>query len=119
MVVPMWDKLSKLSYQIMFKFINSMREGTEGDDIRSRIVERSSGSVALDLGRWDSETRTLFHNFYEGSPTPVTALLSIAPIIYISANISRLSIYGSYGATLQQIFFLCSIASMILGGWPP
>ncbi|RZC92319.1 hypothetical protein C5167_004067 [Papaver somniferum] len=27
---------------------------------------------------------------------------------------SRLSIYGSYGATLQQIFFFCSIASMIL-----
>nr|GEV93763.1 integrase, catalytic region, zinc finger, CCHC-type, peptidase aspartic, catalytic [Tanacetum cinerariifolium] len=37
--------------------------GTEGDDIRSRIGERSSGSVAPDLGRWDSETRTLFHNF--------------------------------------------------------
>nr|YP_009532255.1 NADH dehydrogenase subunit 2 [Chrysanthemum boreale]YP_010745470.1 NADH dehydrogenase subunit 2 [Chrysanthemum x morifolium]AYA29366.1 NADH dehydrogenase subunit 2 [Chrysanthemum boreale]WEU53264.1 NADH dehydrogenase subunit 2 [Chrysanthemum x morifolium] len=54
-------------------------------------------------------------DIYEGSPTPVTAFLSIAPKISISANISRLSIYGSYGATLQQIFFFCSIASMILG----
>ncbi|KAI5683431.1 hypothetical protein M9H77_04659 [Catharanthus roseus] len=35
-------------------------------------------------------------DIYEGSPTPVTAFLSIA-------------------ATLQQIFFFCSIASMILG----
>ncbi|GJR16122.1 NADH dehydrogenase subunit 2 [Tanacetum coccineum] len=33
----------------------------------------------------------------------------------MTGNISRLSIYGSYGATLQQIFFFCSIASMILG----
>nr|WDS46530.1 NADH dehydrogenase subunit 2 [Aristolochia fimbriata] len=54
-------------------------------------------------------------DIYEGSPTPVTAFLSIAPKISISANMSRLSIYGSYGATLQQIFFFCSIASMILG----
>ncbi|KAJ0715733.1 putative NADH:ubiquinone reductase (H(+)-translocating) [Helianthus annuus] len=54
-------------------------------------------------------------DIYEGSPTPVTAFLSIAPKISISANITRLSIYGSYGATLQQIFFFCSIASMILG----
>lgn len=53
-------------------------------------------------------------DIYEGSPTPVTAFLSISPKISISANISRLSIYGS-GATLQQIFFFCSIASMILG----
>ncbi|CBI23503.3 unnamed protein product, partial [Vitis vinifera] len=54
-------------------------------------------------------------DIYEGSPTPVTAFLFIAPKISISANISRVSIYGSYGATLQQIFFFCSIASMILG----
>nr|YP_010216543.1 NADH dehydrogenase subunit 2 [Macadamia integrifolia]QXX99523.1 NADH dehydrogenase subunit 2 [Macadamia integrifolia]QXX99565.1 NADH dehydrogenase subunit 2 [Macadamia ternifolia]QXX99607.1 NADH dehydrogenase subunit 2 [Macadamia tetraphylla]UBS93297.1 NADH dehydrogenase subunit 2 [Macadamia integrifolia] len=54
-------------------------------------------------------------DIYEGSPTPVTAFLSIAPKISISANMSRVSIYGSYGATLQQIFFFCSIASMILG----
>nr|UIF91913.1 NADH dehydrogenase subunit 2 [Crocus sativus] len=54
-------------------------------------------------------------DIYEGSPTPVTAFLSIAPKISISANMSRLSIVGSYGGTLQQIFFFCSIASMILG----
>nr|XP_033517540.1 NADH-ubiquinone oxidoreductase chain 2-like [Nicotiana tomentosiformis] len=39
-------------------------------------------------------------DIYEGSPTPVIAFHSI---------------YGSYGAILQQIFFFCSIASMILG----
>ncbi|KAL9426547.1 hypothetical protein AB3S75_033352 [Citrus x aurantiifolia] len=54
-------------------------------------------------------------DFYEGSPTLVTTFLSIAPKISISANISRVFIYGSYGATLQQIFFFCSIASVILG----
>lgn len=54
-------------------------------------------------------------DIYEGSPTPVTAFFSIAPKIAISANILRVFIYGSYGATLQQIFFFCSIASMILG----
>lgn len=54
-------------------------------------------------------------DIYEGSPTPVTAFLSIAPKISISANLSRLSIYGSFGATLQEIFFFCSIASMIVG----
>ncbi|KAF3617539.1 NADH-ubiquinone oxidoreductase chain 2 [Capsicum annuum] len=54
-------------------------------------------------------------DIYEGSPTLVTTFLSIAPKISISANISHVSIYGSYGATLQQIFFFCSIASMILG----
>uniref|UniRef100_J3MDK2 NADH:quinone oxidoreductase/Mrp antiporter transmembrane domain-containing protein n=1 Tax=Oryza brachyantha TaxID=4533 RepID=J3MDK2_ORYBR len=45
---------------------------------------------------------------------PVTVFLSIAPKISISANMSRVSIVASYG-TLQQIFFFCSIASMILG----
>ncbi|EPS74676.1 hypothetical protein M569_00051, partial [Genlisea aurea] len=54
-------------------------------------------------------------DIYEGSPTPVTAFLSIAPKISIFANISRLFIVGSYGTTLQEIFFFCSIASMILG----
>lgn len=54
-------------------------------------------------------------DIYEGSPTPVTAFFSIAPKISIFANILRVFIYGSYGATLQQIFFFCSIASMILG----
>ena len=54
-------------------------------------------------------------DIYEGSPTPVTAFLSLAPKISISANMSRVSMVGSYGGTLQQIFFFCSIASMILG----
>ncbi|KAI5016263.1 hypothetical protein ZWY2020_006114 [Hordeum vulgare] len=46
-------------------------------------------------------------DIYEGSPTPVTAFLSIAPKISISANMSRVSIVASYGGTLQQIFFFC------------
>ena len=45
----------------------------------------------------------------------MTAFLSNAPKISISANMSRVSIVASYGGTLQQIFFFCSIASMILG----
>ncbi|KAL4187189.1 hypothetical protein AMTRI_Chr09g17680 [Amborella trichopoda] len=51
-------------------------------------------------------------DIYEGSPTPITAFLSIAPKISISANMSRVSIYGSYGATLQQIFFFCTHSSI-------
>ncbi|KAI3911704.1 hypothetical protein MKX01_029465 [Papaver californicum] len=54
-------------------------------------------------------------DIYEVSSTPVTSFLSIAPKISISVNMSRLCIYGSYGATLQQIFFFYNIASMILG----
>ncbi|XP_042044170.1 NADH-ubiquinone oxidoreductase chain 2 isoform X1 [Salvia splendens] len=77
------------------------------------------GILFIAVGFLFKITAVPFHmwapDIYEGSPTPVTAFLSIAPKISISANISRLSIYGSYGATLQQIFFFCSIASMILG----
>ncbi|XP_047267176.1 NADH-ubiquinone oxidoreductase chain 2-like [Capsicum annuum] len=54
-------------------------------------------------------------DIYEGSPTPVTTFLCIAPKISISANISCVSIYGSYGATLQKIIFFYNIAFMILG----
>uniref|UniRef100_A0A8A6KT10 NADH dehydrogenase subunit 2 n=3 Tax=Scutellaria TaxID=4139 RepID=A0A8A6KT10_9LAMI len=77
------------------------------------------GILFIAVGFLFKITAVPFHmwapDIYEGSPTPVTAFLSIAPKISISANISRLSIYGSYGATLQQIFLFCSIASMILG----
>lgn len=54
-------------------------------------------------------------DIYEGSPTPVTAFLSVAPKISIFANLLRFFLYGSYGTTFQQIFFFCSIASMIFG----
>nr|YP_010707935.1 NADH dehydrogenase subunit 2 [Helicanthes elasticus]WCQ87282.1 NADH dehydrogenase subunit 2 [Helicanthes elasticus] len=77
------------------------------------------GILSIAVGFLFKITSVPFHmwapDIYEGSPTPVTAFLSIAPKISISANISRVSIYGSYGTTLQQIFFFCSIASMILG----
>nr|UPI49064.1 NADH dehydrogenase subunit 2 [Comandra umbellata] len=76
------------------------------------------GILSIAVGFLFKITAVPFHmwapDIYEGSPTPVTAFLSIAPKISISANISRVSIYGSYGAK-QQIFFFCSIASMILG----
>lgn len=54
-------------------------------------------------------------DIYEGSPTPVTAFFSIAPKISISANMSRVFLHSFYGTTLQQIFFLRSIAPMISG----
>ncbi|RZC91689.1 hypothetical protein C5167_027748 [Papaver somniferum] len=77
------------------------------------------GILFIAVGFLFKITAVPFHmwspDIYEGSPNPVTTFLSIAPKISISANTSRLSIYGSYGATLQQIFFFCSIASMILG----
>nr|YP_003275956.1 NADH dehydrogenase subunit 2 [Pleurozia purpurea]ACR19340.1 NADH dehydrogenase subunit 2 [Pleurozia purpurea]QIA60758.1 NADH dehydrogenase subunit 2 [Pleurozia purpurea] len=52
---------------------------------------------------------------YEGSPTIVTAFFSIAPKISILANMLRVFIYSFYDPTWQQLFFFCSIASMILG----
>lgn len=77
------------------------------------------GILFIAVGFLFKITAVPFHmwapDIYEGSPTPVTAFLSIAPKISIFANILRVFIYGSYGATLQQIFFFCSIASMILG----
>nr|YP_009730983.1 NADH dehydrogenase subunit 2 [Epirixanthes elongata]QBB73131.1 NADH dehydrogenase subunit 2 [Epirixanthes elongata] len=77
------------------------------------------GILFIAVGFLFKITAVPFHmwapDIYEGSPTPVTAFLSLAPKISISANLSRVSIYGSYGVPLQQIFFFCSIASMILG----
>ncbi|XP_047313848.1 NADH-ubiquinone oxidoreductase chain 2-like [Impatiens glandulifera] len=77
------------------------------------------GILFIAVGFLFKITAVPFHmwapDIYEGSPTPVTTFLSIVPKISISTNISRLSIYGSYGATLQQIFFYYIIASMILG----
>nr|UTM91993.1 NADH dehydrogenase subunit 2 [Gastrodia kachinensis] len=76
------------------------------------ILSIAAGSLfkitAVPLHMWAPD-------IYEGSPTPVTAFLSIAPKISLFANMSRVFLVGSYGGTLQQIFFFCSIASMILG----
>jgi NADH:ubiquinone oxidoreductase subunit 2 (subunit N) len=52
---------------------------------------------------------------YEGSPTLVTTFFSIAPKISILANMARVFTYNFYDPTWQQLFFFCSIASMILG----
>nr|UPI49009.1 NADH dehydrogenase subunit 2 [Balanophora laxiflora] len=78
------------------------------------------GIISIAVGSLFKITAVPFHmwapDIYEGSPAPVTAFLSIAPKISLSANIARVFIYGSsFGATLQQIFFFCSMASMILG----
>ncbi|XP_041027041.1 NADH-ubiquinone oxidoreductase chain 2 [Juglans microcarpa x Juglans regia] len=63
-----------------------------------------------------NDHRNGIQNFvYEGSPTPITTFLSIVPNISIFANISHVSIYGSYEATQEQIFCYYSIASKILG----
>nr|YP_010737522.1 NADH dehydrogenase subunit 2 [Zantedeschia aethiopica]WEQ71672.1 NADH dehydrogenase subunit 2 [Zantedeschia aethiopica] len=86
--------------------------GARSSGIFMGILSIAVGSLfkitAVPLHMWAPD-------IYEGSPTPVTAFLSIAPKISISANMSRVSIVGSYGGTLQQIFFFSSIASMILG----
>jgi NADH-ubiquinone oxidoreductase chain 2 len=77
------------------------------------------GILFIAVGFLFKITAVPFHmwapDIYEGSPTPVTAFLSIAPKISIFANMLRVFIVASYGGTLQQIFFFCSIASMILG----
>ncbi|TYH01588.1 hypothetical protein ES288_A09G071100v1 [Gossypium darwinii] len=61
----------------------------------SRKTPSPSDSISLlTLYMWAPD-------IYEGSPTPVTAFLSIAPKISISANISRVSIYGALAAMAQ------------------
>nr|YP_010574201.1 NADH dehydrogenase subunit 2 [Zostera japonica]UZH94053.1 NADH dehydrogenase subunit 2 [Zostera japonica] len=86
--------------------------GAQSSGILMGILSIAVGSLfkitAVPLHMWAPD-------IYEGSPTPVTAFLSIAPKISIFANMSRLSIVGSPVGTLQQILFFCSIASMILG----
>nr|ADG85359.1 NADH dehydrogenase subunit 2 [Silene noctiflora] len=78
------------------------------------------GMIFIAVGFLFKITAVPFHmwapDIYEGSPTPVTAFFSVAPKIALFANLLRLFLYGSYGATLQEIFFFCSISSMILGG---
>ena len=50
---------------------------------------------------------------YEGSPTFVMAFFSIAPKVAILANMLRLFVSSIYDPTWQQIFFVCSLASML------
>nr|YP_009167241.1 NADH dehydrogenase subunit 2 [Ginkgo biloba]AJP33469.1 NADH dehydrogenase subunit 2 [Ginkgo biloba] len=77
------------------------------------------GILFIAVGFLFKITAVPFHmwapDIYEGSPTLVAAFFSIAPKISIFANMSRVFIHSFYGTTLQQIFFFCSIASMILG----
>nr|WNR49268.1 NADH dehydrogenase subunit 2 [Acorus tatarinowii] len=74
------------------------------------------GIIFIAVGSLFKITAVPFHmwapDIYEGSPTPVTAFLSIAPKISIFSNMLRIFIVFNLG---QQIFFFCSIASMILG----
>nr|BCT43245.1 NADH dehydrogenase subunit 2 [Musa beccarii] len=102
-----FDQLAKI-----FTGISISASGAQSSGIFMGILFIAVGSLfkitAVPLHMWAPD-------IYEGSPTPVTAFLSLAPKISISANMSRVSMVGSYGGTLQQIFFFCSIASMILG----
>jgi proton-translocating NADH-quinone oxidoreductase chain N len=77
------------------------------------------GILFIAVGFLFKITAVPFHmwapDVYEGSPTLVTAFFSIAPKISILANMIRVFIYSFYDPTWQQLFFFCSIASMILG----
>nr|YP_010015207.1 NADH dehydrogenase subunit 2 [Wiesnerella denudata]QIA59594.1 NADH dehydrogenase subunit 2 [Conocephalum conicum]QIA59678.1 NADH dehydrogenase subunit 2 [Lunularia cruciata]QIA59803.1 NADH dehydrogenase subunit 2 [Wiesnerella denudata]QOI14336.1 NADH dehydrogenase subunit 2 [Wiesnerella denudata] len=77
------------------------------------------GILFIAVGFLFKITAVPFHmwapDVYEGSPTIVTAFFSIAPKISILANMLRVFIYSFYDPTWQQLFFFCSIASMILG----
>nr|QIA60966.1 NADH dehydrogenase subunit 2 [Scapania griffithii] len=77
------------------------------------------GILFIAVGFLFKITAVPFHmwapDVYEGSPTIVTAFFSIAPKISILANMLRVSIYSFYDPTWQQLFFFCSIASMIVG----
>nr|QIA60841.1 NADH dehydrogenase subunit 2 [Makinoa crispata] len=77
------------------------------------------GILFIAVGFLFKITAVPFHmwapDVYEGSPTIVTASFSIAPKISILANMLRVFIYSFYDPTWQQLFFFCSIASMILG----
>nr|YP_010890608.1 NADH dehydrogenase subunit 2 [Lycopodium japonicum]WJK71467.1 NADH dehydrogenase subunit 2 [Lycopodium japonicum] len=77
------------------------------------------GILFIAVGFLFKITAVPFHmwapDVYEGSPTLVTAFFSIAPKIAILANMLRVFIYTFYDPTWQPLFFLCSIASMILG----
>nr|YP_008816070.1 NADH dehydrogenase subunit 2 [Entransia fimbriata]AGZ90291.1 NADH dehydrogenase subunit 2 [Entransia fimbriata] len=50
---------------------------------------------------------------YEGSPTAITAFFMVAPKIALLALQLRLFVYCFYDTTWQNIFFICSIASML------
>nr|YP_009658861.1 NADH dehydrogenase subunit 2 [Dumortiera hirsuta]QCP68503.1 NADH dehydrogenase subunit 2 [Dumortiera hirsuta]QIA59636.1 NADH dehydrogenase subunit 2 [Dumortiera hirsuta] len=77
------------------------------------------GILFIAVGFLFKITAVPFHmwapDVYEGSPTIVTAFFSIAPKISILANMLRVFLYSFYDPTWQQLFFFCSIASMILG----
>nr|YP_009277466.1 NADH dehydrogenase subunit 2 [Psilotum nudum]AOH05936.1 NADH dehydrogenase subunit 2 [Psilotum nudum] len=77
------------------------------------------GILFIAVGFLFKITAVPFHmwapDVYEGSPTPVTAFFSIAPKISILANMLRVSIYSFYDLAWQELFFFCSIASLISG----
>jgi NADH:ubiquinone oxidoreductase subunit 2 (subunit N) len=77
------------------------------------------GILFIAVGFLFKITAVPFHmwapDVYKGSPTLVTAFFSIAPKISILANMVHVFIYSLYDPTWQQLFFFCSIASMILG----
>jgi proton-translocating NADH-quinone oxidoreductase chain N len=78
------------------------------------------GIVFVAVGFLFKLTAVPFHmwapDVYEGSPTFITAFLSIAPKIALLASMVRVFTQTCfYDPTWQQLFVLCSLASMILG----
>jgi len=89
----------------------------------STILTQSSGVfmgiLFLAVGFLFKITAVPFHmwapDVYEGSPTFVTAFFAIAPKIALLSNMLRVFVFSVYDPTWQQLFILCSIASMTLG----
>ena len=77
------------------------------------------GILFLAVGFLFKITAVPFHmwapDVYEGAPTFVTAFFMIAPKTAILAIMLRVFIFSVYDPTWQQLFFFCSIASMIVG----
>ncbi len=56
---------------------------------------------------------------YEGAPTPVTAFFAAAPKVAAIALLARVLLgpFGDLAAQWQQVIVLCSLGSMLLGGF--
>lgn len=109
------------SYGVIGSF-TELLTGTELDNKLYDVYSHSHrlGIVFVAVGFLFKITAVPFHmwapDVYEGSPTFITAFLSIAPKIALLASMVRLFTQTCfYDPTWQQLFVLCSLASMILG----
>ena len=76
-------------------------------DIHTHSIASPQYLKYLQLHMWAPD-------LYEGSPTLVSAFVSIAPKISLFSNLLN-TLHRLDGTTSQQIFFIRSIAPMILG----